>query len=126
MENEDNFSYRQEKIKTIVIEELNIEVETYVHDKGKKLLDIKIPEGWRLLTIQELIFLHNNKKYRDQLNMENTWEFIEQPLEFNKEKGQVVGFYSSPFGATFYCNRSPIDPIPSMGIRLCRDLNKNN
>lgn len=107
---------------TVIIKELNIEVESTIHSKGEKIQNIKIPDGWRLLKFNEIIFLHNNDEYRKQLNLDNTWEYIEQPLEFNKLKEQAVAFYSSPYGANFYCNRNPNDAIPSLGVRFCRNL----
>lgn len=88
-------------MKTIKIPELKIEVETEVHDKGKKLPDIKIPNEWRLLTMQEMIFLYNN--YEKELNLTDTWEFIEQP--FKKFMDKYTRFDASSGCAYVNCVR---------------------
>jgi len=111
-----------ETTNTIIIKELNIEVEKVIHDKGKDLPSIKLPQGWRLLRFNEIQFLHNNTNYRKLLNLDNTWEFIEQPFEFNKEKGHVTAFYASPYGVSMYSDRLPRGSVPSMGVRFCRNL----
>ncbi len=110
------------KVETINIPELNIEVETTIHHKDEKLPEIPIPEGWRLLTVSELIFLHNNGEYRKKLNLENTWEFIEQPFEFNKKQGYVAGVYCYSGGVSIDCIRGPFGSISALGVRFCRNL----
>ena len=108
--------------KTTVIPELNIELEIEIHDKGKPLDQIKIPEGWRLLTVSEAIFLHNSLKYRKLLNMEETWEFLEQPFELNKQKGFITKFYVGSGRVDLYCDGSPQGSVPTLGVRFCRDI----
>ena len=110
------------QIGKIIIPELNIEVETEMHDKGKPLEQIKIPEGWRLLRINEIVFLHNNPEYRKRLNIEETWEFIEQPFEYNKVRGYTTRFYVGSGRVDLYCDGSSQGSIPTLGVRFCRDL----
>ena len=107
---------------TIIISELNIQVETEIHDKGKPLEQIEIPEGWRLLKINEITFIHNNEKYRKQLNMEDTWEFIEQPFDFNKVRGFTTRFYVGAGRVDLYCDCTAQGSIPTLGVRFCRDI----
>lgn len=109
-------------METIKVKELCIEVETEIHDKGKALLNIKIPKGWRLLRSEEIIFLHNNEEYKKKLNMGHTWEFIEQPFNLNKEKGYVARFDASPGCVSLYYDRNPSSMLSSLGIRFCKDL----
>ena len=109
------------KIKELNIKELNIEVETNIQQKGKSFNEIKIPKGWRLLTMEEIKFLHNSK-YKEDLNLVDTWEFIEQPLELNKKNDYVAGFNADSYWANFVCYWGPDDRFDSLGVRFCRDL----
>ncbi len=107
------------KTKDLVnIKELNIKVEKEIHHKGKELADIPIPKGFRLLKANEIIFLHNNKKYRKLLNMEDTWEFIEQPFELNKENNYVARFDADSVGAVLDCYGDPRDSYSGLGVRF--------
>lgn len=104
--------------KPIKIPELKIEVETEIHDKGKCLKDIKIPDGWRLLRVEEIIFLYNN--YKKELNMKDTWEFFEQPFKENKE---YVARFLADGGRVFLgCYGDPGDLDSSLGVRFCKEI----
>ena len=109
--------------KTIAVPELDLEVELEIHDKGKPLDQIKIPDGWRLLTVNEVIFLHNSMEYRKLLNMEETWEFLEQPFVLNRQKGFITKFYVGSGRVDLYCDGSPQGSVPTMGVRFCRNIN---
>ena len=109
-----------QEVKWIKIPELKIEVETEIHDKEKCLKDIQIPKGCRLLTTNEITFLHNNEKYRKQLHLENTWEFIEQPFELNKEKGYVARFCAYSGVSDLECYGGPQGSDANLGVRWCR------
>lgn len=106
----------------VEIPELNIIVENQIHDKGKSFKEIKIPKNCRLLTNAEIIFLHNNKKYRDLLNLVDCWFFIEQPFELNKQKGVVARFIANSDGAFINCGRNPGSRSASLGVRFVRDI----
>ena len=106
-------------MKTIIIKKLNIEVETRIHQKGKSFNKIKIPKGWRLLKMDEMTFLYNN--YAKELNLNNTWEFIEQPFDKLKNK-YASRFYACSGYANFYCGRDPLNSGSRLGVRFCRDL----
>ncbi len=107
-----------DKTKTMKIKELGIEVEVRIHDKNKTLSDINIPKGWRLLTISEICFLHN--KYKKKLDLADTWEFVKQPLEINKNK--VARFYADSGYADLDCDRYSSVSYSVLGVRFCRDL----
>ena len=113
---------KREIKETIKIPELKIEVEIIIHHQDEKLAEISIPEGWRLLKINEIIFLHNQQEYRKKLNLENTWEFIEQPLNYNNQQDYVTGFYAYPGGVSIDCMRGPFGSISALGVRFCRDI----
>ena len=106
-------------MKTIKIKELNIEVETEIHDKNKILSEIRIPKGWRLLTVNEIIWLHNSK-YKKQLNLEDTWEFIKQPFKINKD--YVARFGAISVWAGLDCDRNSGIRDDSLGVRFCKDI----
>ena len=108
-------------LKTIKIKELKIEVETEIHDKNKCLKDIEIPKGLRLLTMNEITWLHNSK-YKEQLNLNDTWEFIEQPFKQNKDKGDVARFYAGSDWANLNCGTNPSNSYGALGVRFCRSL----
>ena len=93
-------------MKTIKIKELKIEVETEIHDKNKCLKDIKIPKGWRLLTMNKITWLHNSK-YKKKLNLNDTWEFFEQPFKFNRNNCYVARFVADSVRAYLDCGRDP-------------------
>ena len=109
--------------KTLIIKGLGIEVETKISQKGKKFSELIIPKGWRLLTTNEIIFLHNN--YGKQLNLENTWEFIEQPFNSNKEKGLVAWFDAAANKADLSCYWNPLYSFADLGVRFCRNIKES-
>ena len=105
---------------TLNIKGLKIEVETQIHHKGEELGNIKIPKGWRLLKFEEVIFLCNN--YCKELNMEDTWEFIEQPFKLNKQDNYVARFCVDSGRADLGCDRNPQYTYSSLGVRFCREI----
>jgi len=107
---------------TLKIKELNIEVEIEIHDKNKLLSEIEVPKGWRLLTDKEITYLHNSK-YKKQLNLNETWEFIKQPFKLNKKEGYVAWFVADSDGAFLGCFWDPDGRGDSLGVRFCKDLN---
>jgi len=109
-------------MKTIKIKKLGIEVETETHDKGKLLEEIKIPKGWRLLKINEIIFLHNNLKYKKQLNMKDTWEYFEQPLNLNKQNNYISWFRANSGRAYFNCDWYPSNSDAGLGVRFVKNM----
>jgi hypothetical protein len=109
-------------MKTIKIKELGIEVQTKISQKGKSFHEIKIPKGWRLLRTGEIIFLYNN--HRKELNLEYAWEHIAQPFKLNKENDYCAWFVAGSDWADLDCGRSPSGSVSGLGVRFCRDLNK--
>ena len=112
----------KELAKTIKVKELNIEIETEIHDKGKTFNEIKIPKGWRLPTYFELQTLRNDKRYRYNLNLLDTWEFVEQLDEMCKKKDYIAWFGAYSGGAVLGCYGDPSDSDAGLGVRFVRDL----
>ena len=109
-------------MKTIKIPELKIEVEIEIHDKGKYLKDIQIPEDWRLLRVDELIFLFNNEKYNRLLNLKNTWEFMEQPFKLNNKNNYVAKFIAYSGRASLGCDGHSDISGSLLGVRFCKNI----
>lgn len=110
----------ENKVPTLIIKELKIEVEKNIHDKDKCLKDIIIPKGWRLLKTSEIIFLFNN--YKEELNLADAWEFIKQPFKLNNQNGHVARFLAGSVGADLCCVWDPGDRDAGLGVRFVRDI----
>ena len=108
------------KKKTFIIN--NVEYETETHDFNNPLAEIKIPEGWRLWTAEECIKLHNNKEWRDILNLNDCWFFIKQPFDLNHYL--VARFVAISDGAGLYCVWDPTYRGVRLGVRFCKDLER--
>ena len=110
----------ENKVPTLIIKELKIEVEKNIHDKDKCLKDIIIPKGWRLLKTSEIIFLFNN--YKEELNLADAWEFIKQPFKLNNQNGHVARFGAYSDRAYLSCGRLPDNHNAGLGVRFVRDI----
>ena len=110
---------------TIKIKELNIEVEKDIHEKGKSFDRLICPNGWRLLKVEEIVFLANSK-YAEELKMFSGEDdfFFEQPFEKNKEEKLVAGFGANSDGAYLDCYRDPVNSYSSLGVRYCKEISK--
>ena len=97
---------------------LKIEVDFEQKFNGKKLKDIKIPKGWRLLKLKELEEVMN---YIKENNLE-IWSFFEQPIKMFKGK-YVAWFYMDWDGADLGCDRDSDYSSSNLGVIFCRDLN---
>jgi len=108
---------------TVIDKVLSIEVETVTHDKGKKLSDIIIPSGWRLLRFDEFVSLLN-RKIIDIDSLDDDF-FIEQPFKENKNKGLVAIVIRNWSSELNLClDGEPSYAIPFLGVRFCKDLKK--
>lgn len=104
-------------VDTFVIKELNIECESKISEESYRFKDVKIPNGWRLLRVEEAIWLANNKP--EIFEKDIIW--IEQPLD--KNKGKYSAWFdceSDDFVVVGECNLNSND-APSR-VLLCRDL----
>jgi hypothetical protein len=110
------------KYKTKIIDGIEYEIET--HNFNRKLSDIKIPKGWRLWTAEECIKLHNSLEFRNMLNLEDCWFFIQQPFRFNFEKDYVARFGADSGWANLSCVGYPTGTYSSLGVRFCREVKK--
>lgn len=112
---------KKNKVKTLIID--NVEYETKEHDFNLTFKEAvkKCPKGWRLWTAEECIKLHNSI-WKDNLNLNDCWFFIEQPLNFNKNNNYVARFIAVSDWADVNCGRYPSGSGPALGVRFCKDL----
>lgn len=108
----------------IKIPELNIEVETEFHQKDVGVNDIKVPEGWRLLTLNEWLICLNkhSDKFKD-LNFKAD-EFVQQPIDKIKKDFPFCNVWlnSCDGGSDLNCGMWDFDwDHKVFGVRFCRD-----
>ncbi len=115
---------KQESDKTewVYIPELKIEVQTKIHHLNKTLAramkDLK--EGESVITYEQVQWLRNSK-YRDQLNLLNTWEFVyPNPDKISEDNGYVAGFYANSDYADLDCDGSSSNSSSDLGVRFVR------
>ena len=103
------------KMKTITIN--NIEYELKQHDNNKKLSEIIISKGWRLLLPSEAMMLYERNL------IDNTfWFYVQQTNKIEKEKGNVARFNANSDWAFLSCYWNPSNSDDGRGVILCRDL----
>lgn len=110
----------------VEIPELNIAVEKERHSFGVTFENLKIPEGMRLMTLNEAVWLCNSK-YAEELGLCNTgkwWgEYIEQPFEKNIGKYTALlawGFGNFSIVVGGYLD----DSSAARGVRFVKDIKK--
>jgi len=107
--------------KTIIID--NLEIETKLHKEMNRFSLIKIPEGWRLLTINEFQNLYNNHK--DKFDFENLDEIIKNPFpncKYPYWNMWLAGLDDDSFVCGY--NRSLSYYGTVRGVRFCRKVKK--
>ena len=102
-------------MKTITIN--NVEYELEQHDNGKRLSEIKIPKGWRLLLPSEAMML-----YERGLIDKSFWFYVQQINKEGEKKGNVARFCAVSDGAVLVCGRDPSYTDASLGVLFCKDL----
>ena len=109
--------------KTIKIEELGIEIQDKVTQHNTSFNDLKINKPWRLLVIEEAIYVANN--YAEELDLysgnNNFW--IKQPFKKNEKNKWVAGLDYVGGGLHVVGGNNMDDHVRSRGVLLCRDLN---
>lgn len=104
-----------------------IEVEKKLHTNMKYAKDIKIPDGFRLLELNEFIELINNH-YETFWSKEEFDEWIAQPLKVNKVKYPFKNIYGSAVDEDdnrsrflgYYWDDNCVSY--AFGVRFCRSL----
>src|SRR3990167_8216056 len=85
-----------ERMKTKIIPEMGIEIETKIQHKGKTYAECEkeIPKGWRISTYEILQKLRNSE-HIDILNLKITCEFVQNPDEISRKNGRVAGVFAA-------------------------------
>ncbi len=109
------------KSEWLYIPELKIEIQTKIHHKGKIYAECEkdLSKGESIPTYEQIQWLRNSK-YRDQLNLLNTWEFVQNPDNISKENGYVAGFYADSGYANLDCGRDSSDADSDLGVRFAK------
>ena len=110
-----------DKSEWLYISELKIEVQTKIHHKGKIYAECEKDLGKEesIPTYEQIQWLRNSK-YRDQLNLLDTWEFVQNPDNISKENNYVAGFCADSGCAFVDCDGDSDDSSSSLGVRFIR------
>ena len=110
-------------METMKCSELGIEFTLEQEQNGKKFLEIKIPEGWKIFDIPLFTALWSIKKYRNailKVNKNKLWIFLEN---FDYLKNEYIArFRADSDWAILYCNRNPLNSDASLGVIFWRKL----
>ncbi len=110
-----------EKNDWIKIPELKIEVQTKIHHKSKTYAECEkdLSEGESIPTYEQIQWLRNSK-YKDQLNLDDSYEFVQNPDDISKENGYVARFCAGSDCAYLYCGRDSSYSDGDLGVRFVR------
>ena len=107
----------------IKIPELKIEVQTKIHHEDKTYVECEkdLSKEESIPTYEQIQWLRNSK-YKEQLNLDNSYEFIQNPDNISKENGYVARFYANSGYANLGCNWDSSDSDSYLGVRFVRAL----
>ena len=117
----ENLKKETDKTEWLDIPELKIEVQTKIHHKDKTYAGCEkdLSKGESIPTYEQIQWLRNSK-YKNQLNLDDTWEFVQNPDNISKENGYVAGFDADSDCAYLYCNGGSSDSYSVLGVRFVR------
>lgn len=115
-----------DKSEWLFIPELKIEVQTKIHHKNKTYADCEkdLSEGESIPTYEQIQWLRNSK-YKDQLNLLDTREFVQNPDKISKENNYVARFYAYSDVAYLDCCRYSSNAYSYLGVRFVRKISKD-
>ncbi len=110
-----------EKSDWIKIPELKIEVQTKIQHKNNTYVDCEkhLSDGESIPTYEQIQWLRNSK-YKDQLNLDDSYEFVQKPDNISKENGYVARFYANSDYADLNCDRNSSYSDSNLGVRFVR------
>ena len=110
----------------IYIPELKIEIQTKIHHKSKTYAECEkdLSKGESIPTYEQIQWLRNSK-YKDQLNLIDTWEFVQNPDNISKENNYVARFYAGSNYADLDCGRNSDYSNSTLGVRFVRKIKKS-
>ncbi len=110
----------------IYIPELKIEVQTKIHHKNKNYVECEndLSKGESIPTYEQIQWLRNSK-YKEQLNLIDTWEFVQNPDNISKENGYVARFCAySGYAYLDWGGYSDVS-YSALGVRFVRKKTKS-
>lgn len=125
---EKNLKQLKEKLKKenekndwIKIPELKIEVQTKIHHKNKTYAECEkdLEKGESIPTYEQVQWLRNSK-YKDKLNLDDSYEFVQNPDNISKENGYVARFYADSGYAGLGCGGGSSGSDSVLGVRFVR------
>ena len=110
-----------EKNDWIKIPELKIEIQTKIHHKNKTYAECEkyLSAGETIPTYEQIQWLRNSK-YKDQLNLDDSCEFVQNPDNISKENSYVARFYAVSDYANLNCYGSSSSSSSGLGVRFVR------
>jgi len=106
------------------------EVEIEVHDKNKSWDDLGLKYGDERLLNSEQVTKLANSKHAKILKMDGSSSeddfFIDQPFEFNKEKGYVAWFYAYSDYVILGACRNSDGSNSNLGVRFVRKVSNKS
>lgn len=115
-----------DKSEWLYIPELKIEVQTKIHHLDKTLSEAMkdLKKGESVITYKQVQWLRNSK-YMEQLNLEDTYEFVyPNPDKISSENDYVARFYADSDYANLDCDRNASDSNSDLGVRFVRKRSK--
>ena len=112
-----------DKSEWLSIPELKIKVQTKIHHKNKTYTECKkdLSKGESIPTYEQIQWLRNSK-YKDQLNLDDTWEFVQNPDNISKKNGYVARFCAYSDCAVLDCGRNSSVSGSVLGVRFVRKV----
>ncbi|HDK42117.1 MAG TPA: hypothetical protein ENG87_01955 [Candidatus Pacearchaeota archaeon] len=103
------------------IPELKIEIQTKIHHKDKTYAECEndLSKGESIPTYEQIQWLRNSK-YKEQLNLIDTWEFVQNPDKISKDNGYVAGFVAGSCYADLDCCGYASNSNSYLGVRFVR------
>ncbi len=110
-----------DKSEWISIPELKIEVQTKIHHKDKTYAECEkdLCKGELIPTYEQIQWLRNSK-YKDQLGLDDTWEFVQNPDKISKDNGYVARFCADSDYANLNCGGGSSGSDSDLGVRFVR------
>ena len=110
-----------EKNDWIKIPELKVEIQTKIHHKDKTYAECEkdLSEGELIPTYEQIQWLRNSK-YKGQLNLDDSYEFVQNPDNISKENGYVARFFAYSDCAYLLCDWDSSYSDGCLGVRFVR------
>jgi len=112
-----------DKSEWLKIPELKIEIQIEIHHKNQTYTNCEkdLNTGESIPTYEQIQWLRNSK-YKNQLNLDDTYEFVQNPDNISKENGYVARFYAYSDCACLSCDWGSSGSGSVLGVRFVRKL----